>query len=161
MSVFLSTVNSATGRIFVKLHIMWLFSKFFQEITVFWKWDKNQTTYMKACLHLWHLTVIGLYARVIFLCKVRAEAVEIVTIWTQQSSSIWSKSIHLWDKYKKYDTSSCSRCRSWSTVNLQYSFLGRTAASIRLNTKELTRLWARENYIESCRRESFKTYIWL
>jgi hypothetical protein len=70
----------------------------------------------------------------------------------------------------------------------QYSLLGRTAASTRLNTtfrglapspssgktdltycselvpetlysKELTRLCAREGYIESCRRESFKTYM--
>jgi hypothetical protein len=59
----------------------------------------------------------------------------------------------------------------------QYSLLGRTSASIRLNTtfrglapsptsgktetlysNELTRLCARENYIESCRRESFKSY---
>jgi hypothetical protein len=75
---------------------------------------------------------------------------------------------------------------------IQYSLLGRTAASIRLNTtfrglapspssgkteklfclrmgtelvpetlysNELMRLCAREDYIESCRRESFKTYI--
>jgi hypothetical protein len=58
----------------------------------------------------------------------------------------------------------------------QYSLLGHTAASIRLNTtfrglapspssgkmlysNELTWLCAREDYIESCRRESFKTYI--
>jgi hypothetical protein len=66
----------------------------------------------------------------------------------------------------------------------QYSLLGRSAALIRLNTtfrglapspssglrigtepvpetlysNELTRLCAREDYIESCRRESFKTY---
>jgi hypothetical protein len=39
---------------------------------------------------------------------------------------------------------------------LQYSLLGRTAASI-----HLTRLCAREDYIESCRRESFKTYFLL
>jgi hypothetical protein len=76
---------------------------------------------------------------------------------------------------------------SKSYFGLQYSHLGRTAASVRLNTtfrglapspssgfclrmgtelvpetlysNELTRLCARENYIESCRRESFKTYI--
>jgi hypothetical protein len=45
---------------------------------------------------------------------------------------------------------------------IQYSLLGRTAASIRLNTtlysNELTLLCAREDYIESCRRESFKAY---
>jgi hypothetical protein len=66
-----------------------------------------------------------------------------------------------------------------------YSLLGRTAASIRLNTtfrglapspssglrmgaelipetlysNQLTRLCAREDYIELCRREGFKTYI--
>jgi hypothetical protein len=61
--------------------------------------------------------------------------------------------------------------------HIQYSLLGRTAESIRLNTtfrglapspssgktdtlysNELTRLCTREDYIESCRRESFKTY---
>jgi hypothetical protein len=46
---------------------------------------------------------------------------------------------------------------------LQYSFLGRTATSIRLNTTfrglaPSPSSGARENYIESCRRESFKTY---
>jgi hypothetical protein len=91
-------------------------------------------------------------------------------------------------------------------IIVQYSFLGRTAASIRLNTtfrglapspssgktdlpynssvpccmvnqfclrmgmeivpetlysNELTRLCSREDYIESCRRESFKTYIYI
>jgi hypothetical protein len=76
-----------------------------------------------------------------------------------------------------------------NTNKIQYSLLGRTAASTRLNTtfrgltpspssgktnqfclrmgtelvpetysNKLTRLCAREDYIESCRRESFKTY---
>jgi hypothetical protein len=65
-----------------------------------------------------------------------------------------------------------------TTIYIQYSLLGRTAASTRqaklinlfclrmgtelvpetLYSNELTRLCAREDYIESCLRESFKTY---
>jgi hypothetical protein len=64
-------------------------------------------------------------------------------------SNLWSLSINL-----------------QNNVENQYSLLGRTAASIRLNTTfrglapspSSGKAVAREDYIESCRRESFKTY---
>jgi hypothetical protein len=44
-------------------------------------------------------------------------------------------------------------------LNQFYLRMGTELVPETLYSNELTRLCARENYIESCRRESFKTYI--